>query len=131
MKKITIFGWNYEGAHFRGIASATDNTSLIITLQAKDEGVICDWILEQFAYGPRDDIQTFKDLVEGYDLGDIPNSDGCGGVCKIKIGNRIVWKDDYFLDYFKKPLKLGTWEVLSSGGINDLNNMVEEAMDVA
>lgn len=125
MFKITITGSNYEGAHFRGFPSDTDNTPLRITISAKDESTICDWVLEEFSYGARDEIETLDDLVLGYEAGIISNGDGCGYVGQIMFGDEVVFQDHYFDEDF--PVE----EILTLKDVNvdipmDLNTMVAE-----
>ena len=89
MNKVTIIGYNYEGAHFRGIPSDTDQTVLSITISSDSEADLCDWILDNFSYGACDECKTLERLIEGYEDLAISNHDGCGGVYEIAIdGNK-------------------------------------------
>ncbi len=85
--QITIIGWNYEGAAFRGIESSTDEQTVDLTLIG-DEQDIVNFVLEQFSYGSDEAITSVADLAAGYENEDIPNGDGCGGVIRLMDNDR-------------------------------------------
>ena len=128
--KITIQGWNYEGAHFRMIASDTDETPHSITLVGEDEALLCDWILESYSYGPMDNVKTLHDLVTAYDTGETPNGDGCGGIAEIIVGDEIMfqWEDVLEMEFSGTVLELGEHVVHETVNIDTLNTIVREAI---
>lgn len=112
--QVTIFGWNYEGAHFRGLPSPTDETFLKVTLTGTEQE-IAQAITREFAYG--DEVKTFQDVIDGYANLTIPNGDGCGGVVRIldEHGD-VVWEDEE-----ASVLELGTPLELGRVPAADLN----------
>lgn len=128
--KVTITGWNYEGARFRGIASNSDEVMHNITLVGEDEKLLCDWILESYSYGPIGDVQTLHDLVKGYDSCEISNADGCGGVAQIIVGDEIMYQVEEFLEevFTAKPLEMGEHVVHATVDLDTLNKMIREAI---
>lgn len=92
--KVTISGFNYEGALFRGIPSDTDQRMLTITLESNNERDLCGWILDEFSYGDDDEIATLKELAEGYNNGDVINMDGCGGVFEMIVKGEKLFDDN-------------------------------------
>ena len=135
--KLTIRGWNYEGAHFRGIESNTDERPLRITLNG-DEADIVNYILDEFSYGPDEDTQlSLDELIEGFENGVIMNGDGCGCVLEIidECG-AVIYKetiDECGTVIYKDPqandeLELGQIDVTGVSEVPCLNGLVDAAV---
>lgn len=134
MNKITIKGWNYEGAHFRGIASDTDGVTHSITLVYEDERSLVDWILYSYSYGNDDDgdaIQTLEEMIAGYKNLDISNGDGCGCIGQLIIDGKIVYQmydEINEAEYFGSILEMGEHVISGPAGIDTLNDMIAQEM---
>lgn len=84
--KIVVHGVNYEGAHFRGIASDTDDKQVLLTVEGEEQQVV-NYLLSNFSYGPDESVATVADLVVGLANNNIPIFDGCGGILKISTAD--------------------------------------------
>lgn len=81
--KLVVHGVNYEGAHFRGIESNTDDILVKLTVEGEEQQVV-DYLLHNFSYGPDESITTVQQLVDGLKGNNVPIFDGCGGLLKIE-----------------------------------------------
>lgn len=88
---VTIWGTTYEGAHFRGFASDTDDLPVMISLTGTEQN-ICRYILENFSYCTDEKFSVAK-LVDEYKNGNIPQWDGCGGVVRIVVDGKQVFRE--------------------------------------
>jgi hypothetical protein len=127
--KIEVTGSNYEGAHFRGIPSPTDDTSLKITLVCDNERMLCDWILDNFSYGPDEDVTCISTLAFAYKRQSVVNGDGCGMVAMLREGDNVLFLDEEYLetctDDPRGILDLGEHTLTRDVPYNSLNKIVE------
>jgi hypothetical protein len=125
---VTVWGTNYEGAHFRGFESDTDNTPVMINLTGNSL-VIGQYILENFSYGSNDEGINLDTLVRDYVQGGVPQWDGCGGVARIAIDGVEVFREEEAIDHFNERtpwLDLGTINVDEVDDVFDhLNELVQ------
>jgi hypothetical protein len=95
--KVIVHGVNYEGAHFRGFESDTDESLVQVELHGEEQKVV-DFILDNLSYGndgwgdedetdPDCDgkIHTITEMCSSLRTGETPIFDGCGAVLKIQI----------------------------------------------
>lgn len=124
---VTIHGTNYEGAHFRGFASATDNLPVMINVTGTEHN-IARYVLENFSYGlDPDDTTSIRELIQGYKSGETPQWDGCGGVVRIAVDGvqRFVDTGDGFFKPTDPWLDLGTVDADTiADPFNDVNERV-------
>lgn len=131
---------NYEGAHFRGIKSDTDETLCILPIKG-EETKICTFLLNNCSYGQNSDkpINTINDLCVLLKHDSIPVFDGCGAILVIEQDGKALVdiRDEYD---FTEPSSLTDsveWltlpmvdvDLLSEkelDSINYLNNLVVE-----
>ncbi len=126
---VTIHGTNYEGAHFRGFASDTDDVQVMINITGS-ENAIARYVLENFSYGT-DEKLTISQLVDDYKRHRTPQWDGCGGVVRIAVDGKEVFlvDDDYGFAPTDKWLDLGTVDADSfDDPFNDVNDRVRKAV---
>jgi hypothetical protein len=87
--KLTIYGINYTGAHFRGFADEHDERDVKMVLVGNESDIV-NFILNNFSYGPTDSITRLKQLVTqmkraGADKSSsLPIFDGCGAILAIQ-----------------------------------------------
>ena len=102
--KVTIYGSNYTGHHFRLLECAYDSRDVKATLVG-DESAIVDFILDNFSYGPDSAIQTINVLAEQMKKGSsdtLMMFDGCGAILAIYDEN-----DKKIVNVYNKMVGVG------------------------
>lgn len=96
--KLTVYGYNYTGAIWRGLDGTDDGRFVKVTFVG-DERQLVTAVLDNFGYGEDDQYQTLEQLKAAYAEHDLPNGDGCGFVllAETEDGKRII--DDIIDEY--------------------------------
>lgn len=90
--KVTVFGVNYTGAHFRDMIDPTDGRDVKMVLEGK-ESKIATFLLENFSYGQtQPEITSIAEVAWGIKSGNVMLFDGCGGITKVLLedGKTVV-----------------------------------------
>lgn len=129
--EVTVFGFNYEGAHFRGIACATDNRYVKLNIQGEEHQIV-NFIMENFAWGAGGDDGepvTLALLVTGMEEYGLGMFDGAGGAIKITEGDtvHVDMTEEFDLSEEGEPIDLGTVNLVLCPA-DDYYNSVNERL---
>jgi hypothetical protein len=104
---VVVYGENYTGSHFRGIADPHDGKSVKIVVTGTEQK-IAEFILQNFNYGDDGETYTLEKLIQEYKKGEIVQFDGCGGVLAIgdMNGKNLFFARDFIT---KKEFSAVQW----------------------
>lgn len=131
--RIQFFGYNYEGARFRGFDSNTDEVPVTGILDGSSLNIVT-FLRENMSYGQDADfpIETIDELCEHLKNGNEPVFDGCGAILKLVQKNKLL-DDVVHLDIIHEYCQDENPEWIDLGVIHlepkSLNDLVREKVN--
>jgi hypothetical protein len=126
---VTVYGLNYTGAHFRGLADDLDQREVKAVVRGSQQGIVT-WILENFSYGQDEPpIETIAEMVKGYKEFSISNGDGCGILMLLlDASNKILFDERSVYNVPFDPNRYIDLGVIDADNIDtsDVNHMLAQ-----